>query len=120
MDRYIDAFVLPIKREHIETYREIAEKAGKIWMDHGALAYVECLGDDLNAEEWGMSSFIKLAKCTEEETVIFSWILYESREHRDQVNEAVTADPRMEESMKDIPFEMNRMAFGGFKTLVNL
>ena len=120
MPRYVDGFVLPIKRDQLENYKKIAEAAGKIWMEHGAIAYVECVGDDLQVEE--MTPFPKMASASPEETVIFSWIVFESKEHRDQVNEAVMADPRMEALMPDEedPFDYRRMAYGGFKTLVDL
>ena len=120
MPHYIDGFVLPIKRDQIERYQKIAEGAGKIWMEHGALAYVECVGDDLQIEE--MMPFPVMANASPDETVIFSWIVFKSREHRDQVNEAVMADPRMEALMPEEPdpFDYRRMAYGGFKTLVDL
>jgi uncharacterized protein YbaA (DUF1428 family) len=120
MSRYVDGFVLPVKRDQLENYEIIASGAGKIWMDHGALAYVECVGDDLQVEE--MTPFPKMANASPEETVIFSWIVFESKEHRDQVNEAVMADPRMEALMPDgeDTFDYRRIAYGGFKTLVDL
>jgi uncharacterized protein YbaA (DUF1428 family) len=121
MSRYVDGFVIPLKEDQVEAYLKIAEAAGKIWMDHGALAYVECLGDDLHVEE--MTPFPVMAGALPGETVVFSWIVYQSKEHRDQVNEAVMADPRMEALMpadSAEPFDYRRMAFGGFKTLVDL
>lgn len=119
MSHYVDGFVLAIKRDQLERYEEIAEGAGKIWMEHGALAYVECVGDDLQVEE--MTPFPVMTNASPEETVIFSWIVYKSKEHRDQVNAAVMADPRMEALMPDepAPFDYRRMAYGGFKTLVD-
>lgn len=120
MARYVDGFVLPVKKDQVEAYRKIAEAAGKIWMDHGALAYVECVGDDLQVEE--MIPFPQMAGASPDQTVIFSWIVYESREHRDQVNEAVMADKRMEALMpadESEPFDYKRMAYGGFATLVD-
>lgn len=120
MSRYVDGFVLPIKRDQLERYKGIAEGAGKIWMDHGALAYVECAGDDFQADE--MTPFPVMANASPEETVIFSWIVFKSKEHRDQVNAAVMADPRMEALMPEEPepFDYRRMAYGGFTTLVDL
>ena len=120
MSKYVDGFVLPIKRDQLDRYEEIASGAGKIWMDHGALAYMECVGDDLQVEE--MTPFPSMAKASSEETVIFSWIVFKSKEHRDEVNEAVMADPRMEALMPEDssePFDYKRMAYGGFRTLVD-
>jgi len=120
MERYVDGFLIPIPKGNIEMYKEMAEKAGKVWKEHGALEYYESVGDDLEHEE--MVSFKKAAGASEEETVMFSWIVYESREHRDKVNAAVMNDPRIKETMEagPQPFDCKRMAFGGFKTLVKL
>jgi uncharacterized protein YbaA (DUF1428 family) len=121
MGKYVDGFVIPIAKENIESYAEIAQKAGEVWKEHGALEFYECVGDDLEIEN--MLSFRKIADASEEETVIFSWIVFESREHRDKVNAAVMADPRMNEMMdssKSSPFDFKRMAYGGFKTLVEI
>jgi uncharacterized protein YbaA (DUF1428 family) len=119
MERYVDGFLIPLARDNIDMYREIAARAGQIWKEHGALEYYECLGDDL-APQHGMVSFTASAGATAEETVIFSWIVYESKEHRDKVNAAVMDDPRMKEMMASgmEPFDMQRMAYGGFRTLV--
>lgn len=120
MEKYVDGFLIPVPKNNIEAYREMAEKAGKVWKEHGALEYYECVGDDLDQEE--MVSFRKAAGASGDETVMFSWIIYESREHRDQVNAAVMNDPRIKEMMEagSQPFDCKRMAFGGFKTLVKL
>lgn len=120
MGKYVDGFVLPIAKENVEKYREIAQKAGEIWKEYGALEYYECAGDDLEIE--GMLSFRKIADTSEDETVIFAWIVFESREHRDKVNAGVMADPRIKESMApdDKTFDYKRMAYGGFKTLVEI
>jgi len=121
MEKYVDGFVIPIKLENVEKYREMAEKLDKIWMEHGALRVVECIGDDLNIEK--VVSFNQAAGTLDGETVIFSWIEFKSREHRDQVNAAVMADPRMNESMYSgdlMPFDMSRMIIGGFRTIVDL
>jgi len=120
MERYVDGFLIPITKDRVSKYREIAQKASEIWKELGALEYYECVGDDLDIEE--MVSFKKAANASEEETVIFSWIVYESREQRDKVNEAVMNDPRMKEMMESGDtelFDYRRMAYGGFKTLVN-
>lgn len=120
MERYVDGFLIPLPKDKVEEYKAIAEKAGRLWMDHGALEYIECIGDDLDQAE--MVSFKKSAGASDEETVMFSWIVYESREHRDKVNQAVMNDPRMKEIMEAgcEPFDCKRMAYGGFKTLVKL
>ncbi len=118
MGKYVDGFVLPVPTENIERYRELAQKAGAIWKEHGALEYIEAVGDDLEIEN--MLSFKKIANAKDNETVIFAWIVYESREQRDKVNAAVMEDPRMKvemESSKDI-FDFKRMAYGGFKAIV--
>lgn len=118
MERYVDGFVLPIPAENIEKYREIAQKAGDIWKEHGALEYWECVGDDLDVEN--MVSFKQIAGTSDAETVVFAWIVFESREHRDKVNAAVMNDPRLKEMMEPDSeiFDYKRMAYGGFKTLV--
>ena len=120
MSKYVDGFVLPIKEENVEKYREMASRAGKIFKDHGALEFHECAGDDLQVE--GMLSFKTIAGANEDETVIFSWVVYESREHRDKVNAAVMSDERLKEDMELCKslFDFTRMAYGGFKTLVTL
>lgn len=118
MGKYVDGFVLPVPTENVEKYRELAQKAGAIWKEHGALEYIEAVGDDLESEN--MLSFKKIADAQDGETVVFAWIVYESREHRDKVNAAVMEDPRMKEEMessKDI-FDFKRMAYGGFKAIV--
>jgi len=120
MSKYIDGFVLPVPKDKLETYRDIAEKAGQIWKEHGALEYIECVGDDLEVKE--MLSFPKLANANPDETVVFSWIVYESREHRDEVNKKVMADPRLQEMCgpDKAPFDCKRMAYGGFKSIVEV
>jgi uncharacterized protein YbaA (DUF1428 family) len=118
MGKYVDGFLIPIAKNKIEEYREMAQKAGEVWMDHGALQFCECAGDDLENE--GMLSFKKSADAGEDETVIFSWIVFESREHRDKVNAAVMEDPRLKSMMdkdKQI-FDFKKMAYGGFKAIV--
>ncbi|MEO8071706.1 MAG: DUF1428 domain-containing protein [Acidobacteriota bacterium] len=118
MSKYIDGFVIPVAKANIEQYREIAQKASEIWKEYGALDYYETVGDDLETE--GMLSFKTIAGASDNETVIFSWIVYESREHRDQVNAAVMEDARIKEIIahEPKPFDYDRMAYGGFKTLV--
>ena len=118
LEKYVDGFLIPIAKDKVSEYREIAQKAGEVWKEHGALEYYECVGDDLDIE--GMVSFQKAADTSEEETVIFSWIVFESREHRDRVNAIVMNNPRIKEMMETgpEPFDYKRMAYGGFKTLV--
>jgi uncharacterized protein YbaA (DUF1428 family) len=117
MAHYIDGFVLPVPKKNIAAYRRIAQKTGKIWRDHGALDYKECVGDDLNVK-CGLP-FPRGIKIKPGETVIFSFIVYKSRVHRDRVNKKVMADPRINSmSPKDLPFDWKRMLYGGFKTIV--
>ena len=120
MAKYVDGFVLAVPKRKMETYRRIASMAGRVWKKHGALDYVECAGDDLKTE-MGVP-FPRLAKAKPGETVVFSWILYKSRAHRDRVNAKVMKDPRIVQMMdpKAMPFDMKRMAFGGFKVVVDL
>lgn len=118
MKNYVDGFVIVLAKDKVEAYREIAEKAAVVWKEHGALEYRECIGDDM--EIAGILPFPKLTGAGPDETVVFSWIAYESREHRDAVNAKVMADPRMNE-MSDggnMPFDIAKMAYGGFRTIV--
>lgn len=121
MARYVDGFLLPIPTENLDAYRRIAQKAGKIWMEHGALQYCEAVGDDL-APEGAKQFFPRTAKAKPGETVIFAWIAYKSKGHRDRVNKKVMADPRLANicDPKSMPFDFKRMVYGGFKTLVDL
>lgn len=120
MERYIDGFVIPIPKERIEEYRRIAETAGALWIEHGALEYWECLGDDLAVKD--IVPFPRAVQAGDDETVCFSWIVYASREHRDKVNAAVMADPRMKEMMDTANgvFDCGRIVYGGFRQLVRL
>ena len=116
---YVDGFVLPIPAKNVQLYRRIARAAGKIWREHGALEYRECVGDDLDVK-FGVS-FSQTIKLKPGETVLFSWIVYKSRAHRDRVNAKVMKDPRMAEMMEGVPmpFDVKRMVYGGFKVLVD-
>ena len=118
MSKYVDGFVLPIKKDNVGKYTELARKASEIWKEYGALDYYEAVGDDLEVEN--MLSFKKTAGASDDETVIFAWIVFESREHRDKVNADVMSDPRLKEDMEACNnlFDFKRMAYGGFKTLV--
>src|SRR5262245_28524346 len=118
MSAYVDGFVLPVPKKNVATYRRIALQAGKIWREHGALEYRECVGDDL-ATKMGLS-FPRGIKTKPSETVVFSWITYKSRAHRDRVNAKVMKDPRMAKMMKvKMPFDVKRMLYGGFSVLVD-
>lgn len=115
---YVDGFLLPVPKKNLNAYFRMAKKAGKIWREHGALEYRECVGDDLKVK-FGMP-FPRLAKAKSEEIVVFSWIVYKSRAHRDRVNAKVMKDPRMNGlcDEKSMPFDVKRMANGGFKVVV--
>ena len=116
---YVDGFVLVVPTKNLAAYKKMASKAGKIWMEYGALNYVECAGDDM-AVKMGLP-FPKLTSAKKTETVVFSWIMYKSRAHRDSVNKKVMADKRINDMCgKDgkMPFDVERMAYGGFKAMV--
>ncbi len=116
--RYVDGFVLPVPKKNLQAYRRIAQKAGRIWREHGALEYRECAGDDLNVK-WGVP-FPRRIKLKPGETVFFSWIVFKSRAHRDRVNAKVMKDPRLANmDPKSLPFDCKRMVYGGFKVLVD-
>lgn len=120
MPRYTDGFLLAVPKRKLDAYRQMSKKAGKIWKDHGALDYVECVGDDLKVK-WGVP-FTKIAKVKPGETVVFSWIVYKSRADRDRVNRKVMQDPRMTHMMdpESMPFDPKRMAYGGFRVIVDM
>ena len=119
---YVDGFVLPVKKNNLKAYKKMAALGGKIWKKHGALHYFECLGDDLkSAKKWGCLQFTKMAKAKPDETVFFSFIVFKSKAHRNKVNALVMKDPLMQNPEwkdKPMPFDMKRMAYGGFKTMV--
>ena len=119
MPRYVDGFVLPVPKKNIQAYRRLSSKAGKIWRQHGALDYKECVGDDLVVKMG--KSFPRTVRLKRGETVVFSWIAYKSRAHRDRVNAKVMKDPRIARMAKveSMPFDVKRMVYGGFKTLVD-
>jgi uncharacterized protein YbaA (DUF1428 family) len=115
---YADCYVIPIPKKSVTAYRRIAAKAGKIWREHGALDYKECVGDDLQTK-FGIP-FAKLAKLKPSETVVFAWIVYKSRAQRDRVNAKVMKDPRIAAmGPEGMPFDPKRMTYGGFKVLVD-
>jgi uncharacterized protein YbaA (DUF1428 family) len=116
--RYVDGFVLTVPKKNLATYRRMAAKAGKIWREHGALEYMEAAGDDL-AVKFGLP-FPKMAKPKKGETIVFSYIVYKSKADRNKVNAKVMKDPRLHMDEKAMPFDPKRMAYGGFKALVDL
>jgi len=118
MASYVDGFVLPVPKKNLVAYRRMAQKAGKIWREHGALDYRECVGDDLDCKF--AVPFPRSMKLKRGETVVFSWIAYKSRAHRDRVNARVMKDPRLAKMVEGnaMPFDCKRMVYGGFKTLV--
>lgn len=121
MAHYIDGFVLPIPQDHINTYKEVVEKVAKIWKEHGALDYLEYVGDDLTLD--GTRSFTDAAGAKEDEVIVFGWVVFESREQRDLANERVAADPRMTDLIDPLThsstpiFDAKRMLYGGFRSL---
>ena len=117
---YVDGFVVPVPKSKLQAYRSMARKAGKIWREHGALEYRECVGDDVKVGK--LTSFPRSVKLKKNEVVWFSWILYKSRGERDRVLKKVMADKRLKSMMdpKAMPFDGKRMIYGGFKVLVDL
>jgi uncharacterized protein YbaA (DUF1428 family) len=116
---YVDGFVIPVPKKNVEAYRKIAKMAGKIWKEYGALDYRECVADDVKPGKF--TSFPQSVKLKPNETVVFSWIVYKSRAHRDRVNKKVMADPRITSMGPDaMPFDGKRMIYGGFKTIVEM
>ncbi|RJG05533.1 DUF1428 domain-containing protein [Noviherbaspirillum cavernae] len=117
---YVDGFVLPVPKKNIDAYLAVAKKCGDIWREHGALQFRECVADDVKPGK--LTSFPQSVNLEDGETVVFSWIVYESRAHRDEVNDKVMKDPRMADMMKpeNMPFDGKRMIYGGFEMLVDL
>jgi uncharacterized protein YbaA (DUF1428 family) len=119
MPRYADGFVIVVPKKKLKAYEAISKKAGKVWKEYGALEYCECVGDDLKTK-FG-TPFPALCKPKANEVVVFSWILYKSRAHRDKVNKKVMKDPRIQPDMTgEMPFDMKRMTYGGFTVFVDL
>ncbi len=120
MARYVDGFVVPVPANNLAAYRRMARKAGKIWREYGALAYVECVADDVKPGK--STSFPQSVKLKPDEVVVFSWIVYKSRKERDRINAKVMSDPRLAPMMdpKAMPFDGKRMFWGGFKAIVEL
>lgn len=117
MEQYVDGFLLAVPKDKLDAYKAMATLAGQVWKEHGALDYRECVGDDLNMDA-GCASFTAAAGARDDEVVIFAWILYPSEADRDRINAAVMADQRLHEGAVEGVFEMRRMAWGGFRTLV--
>jgi len=117
---YVDGFVVPVPKNRLAEYRRLARRAGKVWRDHGALEYVECSADDVDAGKW--TSFPRSVKLKDGETVVFSYIVYKSRADRDRINAKVMEDPRVADMMDldAMPFDGKRMFWGGFKTIVKM
>lgn len=117
MPHYVDGFVLPVQKDKVEAYRKLAQDACVVWKEYGALAYFEGLADDVQPGK--LTSFPQAVQLKDDEVVVFSWIVYRSREHRDEVNAKVMADPRIAGlDMKSMPFDGQRMFWGGFSSLV--
>jgi uncharacterized protein YbaA (DUF1428 family) len=117
---YVDGFVVPVPKKNLDAYRQMATKSGKVWREHGALDYKECVGDDVKPGK--RTSFPQAVKLKPGEVVFFSWIVYRNRKHRDSVNKKVMKDPRITGMMdpKKFPFDGKRMFWGGFKVMVDL
>jgi len=118
--QYVDGFVVPVPRKSLPAYRRMAQKAGKVWRDHGAIEFREFVADDVKVGK--RTSFPRSVKRKPGETVVFSWIVFKSREHRDRVNAKVMKDPRLAKMMdpKAMPFDGKRMIYGGFAPVVEL
>src|SRR6476620_11708808 len=115
---YVDGFIVPVKEKSVQAYRRMAKKAGKVWREHGALEFRECIADDVKMGK--LTSFPRSVKLKPSETVFFSWIVFKSRAHRDRVNAKVMKDPRIANlDMSAMPFDMKRMIYGGFKVMVD-
>lgn len=118
MANYVDGFIVPVPKKKIKQYLKLAKLGAKVWKEHGALEYYECIADDVKKGKW--TSFPRSVKLKSSEVVFFSWIVYKSRSHRDTVLKKVMKDPRLEKTFENMPFDGKRMIYGGFKTLVSL
>lgn len=114
---YADGFLIPLQKKNLAAYRKMSEKAGKVWMEYGALDYKECAGEDFTAPSM-MTSFPKLMKLKRGETLVFSWIVYKDKAQRDAVNKKIMSDPRLK-MPKVMPFDPKRMVYGGFDVIVD-
>ena len=120
MSHYVDGFVVPVPKKNLDAYRKMARRAGKVWIEYGALEYRECVADDVKPGK--LTSFPQAVQLQGDEVVVFSWIVYKTRAQRDRVSAKVMADPRLADMMdpKNVPFDGKRMFWGGFKTIVEL
>lgn len=116
MSRYVDGYIIPIKKKNVKIYKKMATLGCKIWMEYGALDYYECIGDELSIP--GILPFSKMSQLKKDETVIFAYIVYKSKAHRNMVNKKVMKDPRMQIKPTNMAFDMKRFTVGGFKVLV--
>jgi uncharacterized protein YbaA (DUF1428 family) len=121
--KYVDGFVIPLKKKDVAAYKKMAQWGASIWMKHGALEYFECVGDDLSVKTGMGQGFGKLAKLKDDETVVFSWIVYKSKKHRNEVNKKVMREMDSPENKNkcesmSMPFDMKRFSYGGFKPIV--
>lgn len=117
MAQYVDGYIIPIKKKNLNTYKKMSKLGCKVWMDHGALSYYECVGDELKSK-WGLP-FPKLCKLKADETLVYAFVVYKSKSHRNQVNKKVHSDPRMTGAPPEMPFDMKRFSVGGFKTMIS-
>ncbi|MBA8902669.1 MULTISPECIES: DUF1428 family protein [unclassified Phyllobacterium] len=115
---YVDGFVLAVPKDKIDAYKAMANAAGGVWKEYGALAYVECIGDDVPYGE--LTSFPRAVQAKDDEVVVFSWIVYNSRAERDEINKKVMADPRLDSEKWEMPFDGKRMIYGGFQSFMEL
>jgi uncharacterized protein YbaA (DUF1428 family) len=117
---YVDGFVLPVPIANLDAYKKMARRAGKIWMEHGALQYIECVADDVKPGK--VTSFPQAVQLKKDEVVVFSWVVYRNRRERDRINKKVMSDPRLADMMdpKSLPFDGMRMFWGGFKPIVEI
>lgn len=115
---YVDGFVVPVSKANVEAYRKMAREAGEVWKEYGALAFVECVADDVPGGE--LTSFPRAVQAKEDETVVFSWIVYPSRKDRDEILAKVMADPRIDTDPAKMPFDGKRMIYGGFQPIVEI
>lgn len=117
---YVDGFVLPLPKNKVEEYKEFSARCGAVWREHGALQYRECIADDVKPGKW--TSFPQAVDLKEDEVVVFSWIVYESRAARDRINDKVMSDPRLADIMnpESMPFDGKRMIYGGFEMMLDI
>lgn len=115
---YVDGFLMPVKKERLEDYKRMARLGEQVWKEHGALDYVECLPDDVSCGE--VTSFPRAVQLQDDELVVFSWVVYPSREKRDEINKKVMDDPRFKEWENNMPFDGKRMIWGGFVPFIGL